>query len=305
MFPAILAAFLFASTAVCATRAAILLGGVRANFLRILLAVIILGIWAHTLGNGFSGGSFGLFVIAGAIGFGLGGLCMFQALPLLGSTLSLLIVECLAIVSATLFSWVGLHAALTLPQIIFASLVIAGICLGIIPMTKLPGSQRMLCQGIAWATLAAIGQGMSFTLTRLAFTQVQRSGLSLDKLTAAYQRLLGGLVVAVVVYALFTLTRRNKLPTVPFWRGAGWKSTPWIWVSLNAILGPVLGVTCMLWAISLVKNPGLVQAVAASATLISVPLSKPLEERSFGLNYFIGAALALAGVAGLLLSGHH
>jgi drug/metabolite transporter (DMT)-like permease len=73
-------------------------------------------------------------------------------------------------------------------------------------------------------------------------------------------------------------------------------------VVLNALCGPVLGVTCLLWAVSLVGNPGLVQTVAATATLLTVPLARRLEGARPGLPYFTGCGLALGGVAGLWLT---
>ena len=72
----------------------------------------------------------------------------------------------------------------------------------------------------------------------------------------------------------------------------------------NALAGPVLGVSCMLWAIREVGNPGLVQAVVATATLITVPMARRLEGRVFGINYFVGAGLSISGIAGLLMFPH-
>lgn len=57
----------------------------------------------------------------------------------------------------------------------------------------------------------------------------------------------------------------------------------------------------MLWAISLVENPGLVQSVAATATLLTVPMACRLEQARPGRTYYLGCLLALAGTAGLLL----
>jgi drug/metabolite transporter (DMT)-like permease len=57
----------------------------------------------------------------------------------------------------------------------------------------------------------------------------------------------------------------------------------------------------MLWAISLVANPGLVQAVAATATLLTVPFASRLERARPKLPYFLGCLLALGGTAALIL----
>src|SRR5262249_46810521 len=52
MLPAFLTTILFAISAVSANRSTRLLGGVAANFWRISLATLLLGLWAHTLGSG-------------------------------------------------------------------------------------------------------------------------------------------------------------------------------------------------------------------------------------------------------------
>ena len=102
MTGAFLTALFFASNAVCARRAALHYGGTTGNFLRLLLAVALLAAWAHAAGQGVGGGALAWFFLSGAVGFGLGGLTMFHALPLLGSNLSMLIVLA--------FPFIGIYA---------------------------------------------------------------------------------------------------------------------------------------------------------------------------------------------------
>ena len=302
MIPALLTTLLFALTAVCATQAAIALGGTRANLGRLLIAVVLLGIWAHVYGAGWSGGEFGRLYLAGAIGFGLGGLCMFQAFPRIGSTLSLLVVECAAAVSSGVLAWWVLGAALTPLQVVCGLVSIGGVLIGLAPY-RLPDVARpVLVTGAIFATVASIGQGISWTLTKSAFIRIQASGGAIDPLSAAYQRLLGGVTIALIAVFLVRILGRLRQggvvahpdrtrPTVR----AG------IWVVANALAGPVFGVGCMLWAIREVGNPGVVQAVVATATLVSVPFSRRLEGKSLRPNYFYGAAMSILGTAGLLL----
>lgn len=302
MHAAILTAFLFALTGVCATQASRLLGAARANMWRLLVALTILSTWAHTFGDGLQGGVAGWFMGAGAIGFGLGGWCMFQALRRVGSTLSLLVVECAAAVLAAAIGWVWLGAGLSLGQVILASGILFGVILGVSP-APIPGlPRRVVWTGIGLATMAALFQAISFNLSRHAFNLLLSSGDSIGHLTAAYQRLLGGATVAVALLLLTRLFRQQDRSGPPL-NGHG-PSSPLpapAWVLLNALFGPVLGVTCMLWAIRLVPNPGLVQAVAATATLLTVPFALRLENARPRLNYYAGCALALGGTAGLLL----
>ncbi len=110
MYAALLTALLFALTGVCATQASRLLGAGRANAWRLIVALVILGIWAHGFGSGLGGSVLFWFMLAGGIGFGLGGWCVFQSLRRIGSTLTLLIVQCAAALFATAIGWIFLGA---------------------------------------------------------------------------------------------------------------------------------------------------------------------------------------------------
>ena len=79
---------LFSISAVCAQRTSTVLGGVEANFRRIVLATLLLAAWAHIFGQGIAGHAFPLFLWSGLLGFGLGDIALYQALPRLGSRLS-------------------------------------------------------------------------------------------------------------------------------------------------------------------------------------------------------------------------
>jgi len=77
---------------VVAGRGIKLIGFVRANVLRLSFAVVILGVWAFAFGEGLRGQTL-LFVTAGAVGFGIGGLSLLAALPRLGAPLASLVEE--------------------------------------------------------------------------------------------------------------------------------------------------------------------------------------------------------------------
>ena len=66
----------------------------RANLGRLVVAVVALGLYAHTIGTGLSSVSTGWLFISGAIGMGIGDLALFLALPRLGSRLSLCFLPC-------------------------------------------------------------------------------------------------------------------------------------------------------------------------------------------------------------------
>lgn len=304
MSVAVLTAFLFGLTGVCATQSSRLLGGSRANFWRLVVALAMLALWAHLFGRGFGGGAVLWFMLAGGIGFGCGGWCMFQALPRIGSTLGLLVVECAAAIVATVIAWWWLGAALTLWQVLFGTLILVGVVIGASP-GPLPDLKRMrVASGCVFALVAACFQAVSFNLSRHGFSVLEATGGAIDPLSAAYQRLVGGALVAAVIYGLVgRLMSRCQAVAMPAPPHPASPLPAPAWVALNALFGPVLGMSCMLWAISLTPNPGLVAAIVATATLMTIPFARFLEGARPGISYYAGCAVALAGIVALRVVG--
>jgi drug/metabolite transporter (DMT)-like permease len=301
MHAAILTAILFALTGVCAAQASSLLGAGRANAWRLAIALAVLALWVHGFGPGLQHGLRPWFLAAGAVGFGLGGWCAMQALRHGGSTLTLLVIECVAALAATAIGWLALGASLHGPQLAWMALILTGVVLGASP-GPLPVLPRpLLRRACAFAMAAGCFQAVSINLSKHGFNLLESSTNPVTPVEAAYQRLWGGFAAAILIHSAIRWRKRGRFtppsPMAPF------PTSPLpapAWVTLNALFGPVLGVTCLMWAVSLVRNPGLVQTVAATATLLSIPAAWWLEGARPRLTYYLGATLALAGVAGLL-----
>jgi drug/metabolite transporter (DMT)-like permease len=153
--------------------------------------------------------------------------------------------------------------------------------------------------GIALAVVSACAQGGGAVISRKAFSVLHARGFFMDGATSAYQRALGGLAVGTLA-----------LLVVRWWPGAGQansdatvpvpaqKLPPWVWVVLNTLLGPVLGVTCYQWALR--SNPaGVVLPIVATAPLLTIPISWILERSRPTPRFWIGAGLAVLGAARL------
>ena len=322
MTGAFLTALFFAGNAVCARRAALHYGGTRGNFLRLALAVALLGIWAHVAGQGTGGGAFAWFFLSGAVGFGLGGLTMFHALPLIGSNRSMLIVQCGSAVAAALVEWLWLGSHLSAPQAGFAALTLVGVVIGLTTVDTarrshfpphgttrppivdlLPPSvwaeRPAFVLGIVLAVVSACAQGGSAVISRKAFGALHADGFFMDGATSAYQRAMGGLAVGALALLVVLLW-----PGKEYNRSADFLSTPpvdlppWIWVAMNTLLGPVLGVTCYQWALR-TNQAGVVLPIVATAPLLTVPIARAIEGSRPAPRYWFGAVLAVAGAAGL------
>ncbi len=323
MLAALLTTGFFAATAVFARRAALALGATAANFWRLALAAVLLGAWSLFFGHGFGAG-FGWFFVSGLVGFGLGGLLMFQALPRAGANLATLTVQCGAAVVALTAEWVWLGVPVTGARLVCCAVILGGVILGLAPRSFPQFAPRVLLFGAGLAALSAVGQGVGQVLSRKAFAVLRAEGVKADPGTVTFERVLAGLLVAVVALVLVRLsrkstgsertkdaignppeTRNSKLETPNPERGT-LNSEPASlrvalpWLLLNTLTGPVLGVTCLQWALSQPQLPaGVTQSIVAAAPLLTAPLAWKLGEDLPRARYFAGALLAVAGTASL------
>jgi drug/metabolite transporter (DMT)-like permease len=74
---------------------------------------------------------------------------------------------------------------------------------------------------------------------------------------------------------------------------------PWAWLGAAVMFGPVLGVSCFQWALSL-QNSVLVLSVTASAPVLIMPLAAWLDGDRPARLAIVGAVIAVAGVILLL-----
>lgn len=127
MIPAFITTVLWSYCVFAARRSIEQLGENFANLPRILLALVALAVLAHLFGRGLGGGGLLYFFVSGVIGFGIGDIGIFYALPRLGSRLTLLVAQCLAAPIAGLAEWAWLGTTIRPPQVI----AVAGTLLGV------------------------------------------------------------------------------------------------------------------------------------------------------------------------------
>jgi drug/metabolite transporter (DMT)-like permease len=296
MLASFLTTILFSISVVCATRSAKLLGGTEANFWRLAVATVLLGIWAHTFGQGLSGDSFPLFLVSGVIGVGAD-VFLFQALPRIGSRLSLLIIQCSSAVSAALIEWGWLGTKLTVWQIAACATILAGVALALAPGKHLNATRQVLMAGIGFGLLAGLGNGMGAVLSRKAYAIARSANQNIDGATGGYQRLIGGLLVAAIcllvvrrreVAAHLTDAQAPKLPSMEKWRRV------WPWVLANGFAGQTLGVTCYQWAVKTTPT-ALVLAIVATTPLVVIPFAARIEGEEIEARSIAGGLVAVMG----------
>ena len=307
MLAAIITPLLFAGSAVSGYRAAKLLGGTAANFWRLCVATLLLACWAHQWGMGLRGAALPMFLLSGVVGFGLGDLALFQALPRLGSRLTMILAHCLAAPMAAAIEWLWLGTTLSAPQMICGTVILVGVAIALAPEPRAGSVRPDLGSGLLYGVLAAFGQGFGAVLSRKANQVAASAGESVDGMSAAYQRVLAGLALAAIVFII--VKRRESRQTaaqdrlepqsLPQAQGAKWRrAAPWVLV--NALAGPTIGVSCFQWALKTIPT-GIVLPIVATTPLIVIPFAYVLENERPGVRSVIGSLVAVLGAAALTL----
>lgn len=295
MLPAFLTTLLFSISGVTAKRSTQYLPSVDANFWRLSLATLFLGLYAHTLGFGIGGPALPWFVVSGFIGFGIGDLALYQAYPRLGSRLVVLIVHCVAAPLAAATEWFWLGAPMTGREALASALILGGVAIALFPDRKSGTTPKAgFLAGVGFALVAAAGQGWGAVLSRRAFAITREAGLSIDGLSAAYQRILSGMALAAITFVLAKRFRRPAaiLPESDVPAGGLRQAAPWVLV--NAIAGPALGVGCFQWALA-TRGTGVVLPIVALTPLMIIPFSMWFEKERPTPRSLFGGLLAVSG----------
>ena len=301
MLAAFLTTILFSISAVCGNRTAKLLGGTEANFARLCVAAVLLAIYGHTLGGGLAGSAFWIFFVSGCIGFGIGDMALFQALPRLGSRLSVLLTLCLSSPLAALIEWRWLHTQLSMAEIICALVILAGVAVALAPGGHVHIARHDLWWGLSFGLLASFCQALGAVLSRKGFAIAQAAGENIDGITAAYQRILGGVLLGAAVFAVVKYNLRSARPDQAAEegekQGSPWRRA-WPLVLINGLAGPALGVSCYQWALKTTPT-GVVLPIVAITPIVIIPFSYYLEGERPGKRSLLGGAIAVAGAAAL------
>lgn len=296
MIAAILTTLFFAFSAVTGQRVAVKLGGAWGNLMRLALATLVLGILVRFLTpDAMRWESFRWFFVSGLIGFGLGDVALFTAYERIGSRLTILLNLCLAPLFAMVLEWLWLGNAVGPRVVVCALLILTGVAMAIRPNAK--SFAKVPLRGNFWvgilaALIAGFGQGTGAVVSRKAETVALALGASGSGITAAFQRVVAGLLfsaAAVLLIRLFGSRKEWETWRTPLDR----KVVPWLLGA--ALFGPVIGVSCFQWALQSLES-GVVLAVVALTPIVMMPLAYFTEGDRPSRLSLAGALVAVAGV---------
>lgn len=301
MFPALLTTVFFSLSAIFASRSARLLGAAVANLGRMLAALVMLGIWAHTGGAGLHGPSLPWFFASGFVGYGLGDIALFQAFTRIGPRLTMLVVHCMAVPFAAIMENLWLGTRLRPDEIVCVCIILSGVALALTPARAPHLKAGLAWTGTLFALGASMGQAGGAVISRKAYAVAALSGIHIDGGTAAYQRMIGGILVAA---AFTVLTRRLRWKIDAGDEANALKRAPsltrlaWFFVFINAVCGPALGVACFQWALSLAPS-GIVLPIVATTPVVAIPLTFWIDGDKPSRRSVIGGIIAVAGTVAL------
>ncbi len=290
----------FSLSTVLARRSQHAVGTIRANLGRLVVGVVFLGLWAFTFGRGLAGPALPTFLLSGAAGMGIGDVAFFAALPLLGSRLTIMMMQCLSVPIAIVVEWLWLGTQLSASQLSCSAVVLAGIVVALVPTRKDPPRVKVRGSGAIFGLLAAFGQGVGAVLSRKGFEVAGVSGTPLDGLTAAFQRALGGIALTALWYAAHRHFRRSRgmaaVPPEVAPRPAGY-----LWVLAHGLAGPVFGMGAFQMALASVPS-GIVLPITATTPLMVIPFAYWFEGERPSKRSLAGGALAVAGAVALAVA---
>ena len=300
MIASLLTAFLFACSGICGQRSASALGPLRANAIRLGIAMLLLGAMTSLIAPvSFSSPAIPWLVMSGLIGFGAGDISLFVAYPHLGARLTLLINLCAAPIFGAAGEWLMMGERPALEQALYCVIIVVGVVIALGPQIRLPrAAGAHLGTGLIAAIGAGAGQGVGATFTRLAKTKALAAGDHFTGISEAFVRVVPGFLLSALVWWCVSRMKAARRVADHTSLHRRWSS----WVVAAAVFGPVLGVSCFQWALGQ-ETSAVVLSITATTPIIVIPMAAYMDGDKPGAITVLGSLIAVTGVVLVLIAG--
>lgn len=285
-FAALLVAFFWTITALSFESAALKVGSLPVNLIRLVFGFAFLSIltWIYRgnpLPTDASTHNWIWLSVSGLIGFVLGDLFLFKSYTIVGSWFAMLIMT-LAPPLAAIFGWIILGEKMGWLSLLGMFLTISGITLAIFSRgsKKEKFTINKPLKGIIFAFLGAFGQGLGIVFSKLGME-------SYDAFASTQIRIITGIIGFIIIV---TLSKRWKSIALAFKNRNGIGG-----IAIGSFFGPFLGVSFSLIAIKH-TNTGIASTIMAIVPILIIPPSVFLFNHKITLREIIGAFLGVAGV---------
>jgi drug/metabolite transporter (DMT)-like permease len=328
MTAAVLATLLFAVSAVFGQRISRIMGGIVANFWRLCLAVLLLGILCGLFFRAEFPRSPQVFCwlfFSGVVGFGIGDVALFLAYFRIGARLTILFNLCLAPIFGAVGEFLWMGQTITVAEMVCIGVILTGILLALIPDgSQLGHAKRTLARaGIAFAVIAGMGQGFGAVISRHAGRVQENLGFTAEGfgsgMNEALVRTLGGLLIAALSYAGYRwIEARSRAlrDSIEAAKKVSGEMVPprladrvrsrklgkftGFWLVGAGLTGPVVGVSFFQWALQSEKT-AIVLAITATSPLLVALFARMIGSEKPSLLAIIGSVISVSGVVAICL----
>lgn len=288
-FTALLVSFCWAASSSAFEKASIKVGSLQVNFLRMIMAFLMLGIFGLVYRGSFFPDHAGVqqwlwLSVSGVIGFFIGDLFLFNALTLIGARRTMLVMTFSPALTA-LIGFFLLDETLLLSHVLGILLIITGILLAFLSKDKTPDARSMSLRGLLIALGAALGQAFGLIFSKKGIGDY-------DPFAATQIRIIAGFVFFVLL-----ITVLRKWPHIV----KASKDIPALKsIAVGSFFGPGLGVGLSMAAITL-TGTGIASALMSLTPIILIAFAL-LKRKKVRTLEIIGAFLSVGGVLFLFLA---
>lgn len=284
---ALVTAICWTITAVAFESAGKKVGSLSVNFIRLIIAFVLIGIFTLFTRGMFlpvdaSDSAWLWLFISGAIGFVIGDMFLFQAYVEIGSRISLLIMSSVPPITA-IAGFIIMGERITLLTLIGMFITIGGIALVILSRSskgkKVSFSHPI--KGIVYAFIGALGQAFGLICSKYGMG-------SYNPFAATQIR-----IIAAIIGFSIIITVSKKWGTM-FHALKDFKSMKYI--TVGSFFGPFLGVSFSLLAVQYTAT-SIVSTITALSPILIIPASILVFKEKVLTKEIFGALISIIGVA--------
>ncbi len=287
---ALVTAVCWAFTSIIFTEQSRKVGAVTVNLGRLFFAgmYLLITVLVFNLDLNLQSAQYFYLIASGFFGLVFGDSFLYIAYKRIGPRLGMLMLS-LAPVITSLISFAFLGEIISPIGMLGIFLTVSGVAFVVLQKKKSELNKKGVDKiGILFGLFAAIGQGIGLVFTKAAF-----AGSELNSFVAGFIR--------VFVGFLFLWPMRHILRDyLPVKEVIAKHKKSFLIISIGAIIGPFLGITLSIFAISQTKV-GIASAIMATVPIILLPMVKVYYKENLGWKAIIGAFVAVIGVSILFL----
>ncbi len=262
-------------------------GSVAVNIIRLVMAVVLLGIYGYFRRGLFLPIDATLYSwiwlgVSGIVGFVIGDLFLFKAFTVVGSRMSMLVMTMVPPIAA-FTGWLLMDETLTLLNMGGMLLTISGIALVILHKHRAGKNtpDRIPLKGLLFALGGAAGQAVGLVLSKYGMGDY-------DPFAATQIRVMAGIVGFAIIITFF----RRWLAV----QKATKDRKALLLMLVGATFGPFLGVSSSLIAVQHTET-GIASTIMAITPILIIPPTLIFFKQKVSWKELLGAVISVCGVA--------